>query len=135
MRRDRCKVARAVFWLRGVEYARRITGHVTATGEGERFGFNVFRDKAFGRAAGSDTALELRVVRVRSGTRRWFSARRRNTDWRRPASAKSTLTLQAIASLAKSHLTLYVSGEESVAQVGRTCQSFGSRPVQHRHGG
>ena len=42
-----------------------------------------------------------------------------------PGIGKSTLTLQAIASLAKSHLTLYVSGEESVAQVAARASRLG----------
>ncbi len=42
-----------------------------------------------------------------------------------PGIGKSTLTLQAIASLAGSHTTLYVSGEESVAQVASRANRLG----------
>ena len=42
-----------------------------------------------------------------------------------PGIGKSTLTLQAIASLARNHVTLYVSGEESVAQVAARASRLG----------
>jgi DNA repair protein RadA/Sms len=81
--------------------------------------------QAVGDRGGRRAALLDRHRRIRPRAGRRPGGGRRGADRRRPGIGKSTLLLQALANLSASRRVLYVSGEESAAQIALRAQRLG----------